>query len=373
MTAIKTHLNQKTSFTILLLLFCLFAINGQNNNQATNRFVSDFDNKIAVNSINLSNSKELDDNIRSIFHDTKGNYWFGTNDAGVYRYDGKSLVQFTVKDGLSNNQVQSIQEDKDGNIWFGTGLFNVSRFDRRSFTTFTKKEEFPFMAEDNHGWKLSQTDLWFYAGSGVYRYSDNSFVYLPLDNIQNKETQSSPFNLSRYAVYCLLKDKKGNMWFGTQAQGVCHYDGKSITWFKEKGLSGPAVLGIFEDSKGNLWFGNNGAGLFRYDGKILTNFTEENGLGNKDFIASGKSNPGTLARIYTINEDNYGNLWIGTVDSGVWRYDGKNLINYTTTDGLASNAVNTIYKDRNGDLWFGTDGDGICKFNGLTFEKFRIN
>lgn len=209
MTAIKTHLNQKTSFTILLLLFCLFAINGQNNNQATNRFVSDFDNKIAVNSINLSNSKELDDNIRSIFHDTKGNYWFGTNDAGVYRYDGKSLVQFTVKDGLSNNQVQSIQEDKDGNIWFGTGLFNVSRFDGKSFTTFTKKEEFPFMAEDNHEWKLTQNDLWFYAGSGVYRYSDNSFVYLPLDNIQNKETQSSPFNLSRYAVYCLLKDKKG--------------------------------------------------------------------------------------------------------------------------------------------------------------------
>ncbi len=373
MTSIKTHINKKTSFTILLLLFCLFAINGQNINQGTNRFVSDFDNKIAVNSINLSNSKELDDNIRSIFHDTKGNYWFGTNDAGVYRYDGKSLVQFTVKDGLSNNQVQSIQEDKDGNIWFGTGLFNVSRFDGKSFITFTKKEEFPFMAEDNHGWELSQTDLWFYAGSGVYRYSDNSFVYLPLDNIQNKETQSSPFNLSRYAVYCLLKDKKGNMWFGTQAQGVCHYDGKSITWFKEKGLSGPAVLGIFEDSKGNLWFGNNGAGLFRYDGKILTNFTEENGLGIKDFIASGKSNPGTLARIYTINEDNYGNIWIGTVDSGVWRYDGKNLINYTTTDGLASNAVNTIYKDRNGDLWFGTDGDGICKFNGLTFEKLRIN
>lgn len=76
------------------------------------------------------------------------------------------------------------------------------------------------MAEDNHGWKLSQTDLWFYAGSGVYRYSDNSFVYLPLDNIQNKETQSSPFNLSRYAVYCLLKDKKGICGLGHKHRGM---------------------------------------------------------------------------------------------------------------------------------------------------------
>lgn len=77
-----------------------------------------------------------------------------------------------------------------------------------------------------------------------------------------------------------------------------------------------------------------------------------------------------MARIYTINEDNFGNLWIGTVDAGVWKYDGNNLTNYTTKNGLTSNAVNCIYKDKNGELWFGTDGDGICKFNGNTFIKF---
>ncbi|MFN8346328.1 MAG: two-component regulator propeller domain-containing protein [Spirosomataceae bacterium] len=147
----------------------------------------------------------------------------------------------------------------------------------------------------------------------------------------------------------------------------------TFTWFTEKGLASPAVLGLFEDKTGNIWFGNNGAGLFRYDGKILTNFTEEKGLGNKDFRVSGKSGPGTLARIYSINEDTTGNLWIGTVDAGVWRYDGNNLTNYTTKDGLTSNAVNTIYKDKKGDLWFGTDGNGVCKFNGLSFTKFIGN
>ena len=55
---------------------------------------------------------KLDENIRSIFQDRKGNYWFGTNAAGVYRYDGKTLIQYTVNDGLSDNQILKIQEDE---------------------------------------------------------------------------------------------------------------------------------------------------------------------------------------------------------------------------------------------------------------------
>ena len=48
------------------------------------------------------------------------------------------------------------------------------------------------------------------------------------------------------------------------------------------------------------------------------------------------------------------------------------LTNYTTNDGLISNAINTIYKDRNGELWFETDENGICKFNGIGFTEIGI-
>lgn len=325
-------------------------------------------------------SAEIDENIRSIFQDNNGIYWFGTNAAGVYRYDpkqaaGKNLTQFTEKDGLANNQVQSIQEDNAGNIWFGTGRFGVSRFDSKTFTTFTTKESL----ELNNDWKKEPDNLWFYAGGGAYRYNPkravgHSLTYLPFPkpDFDAKYTSAPPENLSRYAVYCTLKDTKGNLWFGTQANGVCRYNGKTFTWFREKGLAGPAVLALFEDKNGNIWFGNNGSGLFRYDGKSLTNITEEKGLSNKEFSVSNKPGPGTLARIYSINEDNTGNLWIGTVDAGVWRYDGNQLTNYTAKDGLTSNAVNTIYKDQKGELWFGTDAAGMCKFNGLSFTKFVV-
>jgi ligand-binding sensor domain-containing protein len=288
------------------------------------------------------------------------------------------LTQFTEKDGLSNNQVQSIQEDKSGNIWFGTGGFGVSRYDGRGFTTFTNKKNLRLSINSDKEWKITPNDLWFNAGGGVYRYDGSTLTYLPLPktDFDTKYSKESPNRLSAYGVYCILKDRKGNLWFGTQNMGVCRYDGKHFTWLTEKGLKGPAVLGLFEDNNGNLWFGNNGYGLFQYDGKNLTNFTKEKGLSNDDFLktlkVSDKPVQNNLARIYSINEDSNGNLWIGTIDSGVWRYDGTNLTNYTTRDGLTSNAVNVIYKDKKGELCYGTDGVGVCKFNGRFFTKFAV-
>ncbi len=326
-----------------------------------------------INTISNVTSK-IDNNIRSIFQDKKGNYWFGTNAAGVYRYDGITLIQYTVSDGLSDNQIQSIQEDELGNLWFGTGLFGVSKFDGKKFTTFTHNEVLLLNNKTNINSYSELKSLWFYAGGGAFFYEDNKLIYLPIGKTDTdiKTSQNSPKNLSRFSVYTLLKDSKGNLWFGTQAAGVCRYDGNSFTWFTEKGLAGPAVLALFEDEKGNIWMGNNGAGLFCYDGKTLSNFSQEKKLDNPNFQLAGEEKPGTLARIYSINQDNNGTLWIGTVDNGVWFYDRKKITNYTSKDGLTSNAINTIYKDNNGEMWLGTDQDGICKFNGKIFTKFEI-
>lgn len=363
----KLILSPLTSITFLLIY--LSSCNGQIQNNSTNNETNIPNSTAQFDSLN-TNVISIDKNIRSIFQDRKGNFWFGTNGAGVYRYDTKTLTQFTVKEGLADNQVIYIQEDDLGNLWFESSNFDISKYDGKMFTTQTNKAN--ITNGSNADWKFKNNNLWFYAGGGVFRYSNLSLDYLPFVTKTTQGQTNIPFSLSRYGVYCILKDKKENIWFGTQAEGVCKYDGETLTWFKEKGLAGPAVLGLFEDSKGNLWFGNNGAGLFRFDGKKLTNFTEEKGLSNADFRASGKTGSGTLARVYSINEDNNGNIWIGTVDAGVWKYDGNNLTNYTTKDGLTSNAVNTIYKDKTGELWFGTDGNGICKFNGIGFTEFVI-
>lgn len=174
-------------------------------------------NKFDIDSFTAIEPSEIDNNIRSIFQDKNGNYWFGTNVAGVYSYNGKKTIQFTVKDGLSNNQVQSIQEDEFGNMWFGTGVFGVSKFDGKVFKTFTNKENLQFENGSADDWKIAQNDMWFYAGDGVFRWTGTSLVYLSLSNFNSKQSQNSPFDLGRYAVYSLLKDskKKSLVWYSS--------------------------------------------------------------------------------------------------------------------------------------------------------------
>src|SRR5687767_12034866 len=69
--------------------------------------------------------------------------------------------------------------------------------------------------------------------------------------------------------------------------------------------------------------------------------------------------------------DNAGNLWFGTTGDGVYRYDGKSFTNYTTDNGLSSNAVWSILEDRTGNIWFGTDS-GLSRYDGKSIASIPI-
>ncbi|VTR94154.1 Uncharacterized protein OS=Phaeodactylibacter xiamenensis GN=IX84_27095 PE=4 SV=1: Reg_prop [Gemmata massiliana] len=83
---------------------------------------------------------ELGKSVMYVMQAKNDTYWFGSNDRGAYRYDGKSLVNFTTKDGLVSNQIRGVQEDKSGNVYFAT-YEGISRFDGRAFTTLAASEK----------------------------------------------------------------------------------------------------------------------------------------------------------------------------------------------------------------------------------------
>jgi len=60
-----------------------------------------------------------------------------------------------------------------------------------------------------------------------------------------------------------------------------------------------------------------------------------------------------------------------TWDKGVYKYDGKNITNYSVKDGSKDVNLVSMYKNNQGDLWLGTPENGSFKFNGSTFEKFE--
>ena len=159
-------------------------------------------------------------------------------------------------------------------------------------------------------------------------------------------------------VSCVLEDRAGNLWFGTNGGGVSRYNGATWRTFSTAdGLADNDVTSILEDRAGNLWFGTLG-GVSRYDGSTWRTF------GSADGLASNN--------VSSILEDRAGNLWFGTFyGGGVSRYDGFTWRTFGTADGLASNDVRSLLEDRAGNLWFAT-GASVSRYDGSTWQTFTI-
>lgn len=343
-----------------LLLFCVTTImtscNGQTSNSNNHAALL---NEIGVVGDTV---KELGSNIMVIYQDKKNTYWFGSWKTGIYKYDGKNLINYTAKHGLFNNRVDDIKEDKSGNIYFAGMNPNstITKFDGQSFTN--------IVATPSNEWKLEANDLWlinaYQAKQKVYRFDGNILHELILPKPPELK---NPFD-----VYSIYKDRKGNIWFGTNPVGVCRYDGKSFEWiteddvteFRNEGANG--VRSITEDKNGDFWF-NTEKRYTIYDNTTLNGskfYTRHESIGSLD----GKNTKGLNEYLSTVR-DNENNLWFVTYRDGVWKYDGTKFKHYTVQRNSTDITLFSIYKDNNGDLWLGTHENGAYKFNGKRFEK----
>lgn len=306
---------------------------------------------------------ELGNSIMVVYQDKQDNYWFGSWEKGIYRYDGEEILNYTTKHGLLNNRIDEIKEDRFGNIYFTSANANseISKFDGKSFTT--------LKAIPSKDWKLDSTDLWFKYSYGntrkVYRYDGENLFELTFPNPPNL---TNPFD-----VYSIYKDRKGNVWFGTNPVGVCRYNGKSFDWiteedvteFRNEGANG--VRSILEDKNGDFWFNTE----FRYS--VYDNKTEKSDqfyTRHKSIGGLGGKKNSNLDEYLSCVIDNDQNLWFVTYLDGVWKYDGSKITHYPILENSKQIPVFSIYKDNDGVLWLGTHENGAYKFNGTAFEKF---
>nr|WP_290935754.1 two-component regulator propeller domain-containing protein [Haliscomenobacter sp.] len=120
---------------------------------------------------------------------------------------------------------------------------------------------------------------------------------------------------------------------------------------KLQGLKHGDITCMLQDKNGNIWFGTNGGGVSKYDGKFFTHFTEKEGLSNNI--------------VQSILEDKSGNIWFGTWGGGVSRLsrEGTSFTHFTEKEGLSNNIVQSILEDKSGNIWFGTFGGGVSRLS----------
>ncbi|MEB8330226.1 hypothetical protein OO009_12750 [Flavobacteriaceae bacterium KMM 6897] len=353
----KPYLRAKIYFLFFCLLILISSCNGQNKvNKQNNNHIepNTIGTKYALVTKTQPTKNALAENVHCSLLDKAGNLWFGTTGHGVFKYDGESFTNYTVKDGLGGNRVIDICEDEKGNILFGTDK-GVYYYDGKSIKEFLNNEG---LGEQSISELFvdSKGQIWIGTHhTGMYVYNGKS-----VNNLLSNDSIINDFGLTLNAINDITEDKTGNIWFASWAiasEGVIRYDGKTLLrQTKKQGIIDTKFHSVIEDKSGAIWAGSRDFGLLRYNGNSFTQILENNGPGNESIL--------------WILEDTNGNIWFTSGSKGVYRYDGNSFKNYTTEDGLIHNSVFTIVEGNDGNLWFGTRNVGLSRFDGESFKDF---
>lgn len=286
--------------------------------------------------------------VRTIFQDTGGNMWFGTQD-GPCRYDGTSLAYYDLRDESGAGvTVTAIVEDHEGAVWLGT-TGGVTRFDGETFTTFSEDDGMT----SKYVWSLFADAaglLWIGTYDGACRFDGKTFTPFPIPASTRVDTTFGP--TSPTVVWDIAQDKAGNMWFATEG-GAYKYDGETVSRVPVMEEEADTfVRCIRGDTQGGVWFSTRYKGMIRLKDGAFTNVSQEEGLSG---IEVGKA-----------CEDRSGNIWFSAENVGVYRYDGTAFTRFSKEDGLPSQAIHCVLEDGDGRMWFG-GWMGVWRRDGESF------
>ncbi len=150
---------------------------------------------------------------------------------------------------------------------------------------------------------------------------------------------------------CLAADSSGNIWVGTEGNGLWKYDIAMKAWTQfttNDGLGDDCVYALAFDQQKRLWAGHLNHGVSVYNGDKWRNYGILDGpLGDRVFAIAVSPNDG--------------NVWIAT-DMGLGRYSEKrqDWDYYTRASGLPSDQIQCLTFDKNGQLYAGTQCNGIA-------------
>ena len=305
--------------------------------------------------------------VTGIREDKEGNLWVGTIEGGLNKKakDTDEFIHFTFdrtkETSISTNSINGLLIDSENHLWaytWGTGIneIDLNIPNNQRFIRHTREDslglEGDFLScasEDplNKG-------IWFGTTRGLHFYNKTNkhFTRVLFEQSDNEFEGNSS----------LLIDRQHRLWWGT-SEGVFIMDLHSFalsqtkfdyTYLKYK-LDDPNSMKlekincIIEDKDGGIWLGSNGHGLYQAIEEspnqfTFRNYTRKDGLPNNYIIG--------------IVEDNYNNLWM-TTNYGISRLDRNTLFftNFTKEDGLPNNHFfgnAYYYSERDDLLYFGT-------------------
>jgi signal transduction histidine kinase len=288
------------------------------------------------------------DRIFSLYESRSGVLWIGTVEGGLTRLQDGVATTYTKRDGLPGNFISSIRGDAAGNVWINTsgGVAHFAGTKLEAYPAYRGRAVREFFLEARDG------SMWFRCGGDVVRFgSDGSIATL---------------HPAHPSVFLVHEARDGSVWiaFRDQYQLVRYYQGAfsyvplpQVGRRKLPGVFPVNSLATTEDADGELLL-LTPAGLVRI----------VDGRPKPPEPLPVPTNGHELPRVRSLLADREGNLWVGTIATGLARLRRAPLTAYGKDEGLSDTSFSTVFQDREGHIWLG--GDLLYWSDGHRFHLF---
>ncbi len=242
----------------------------------------------------------------AIHTDSQGNVWFG-GDCCLLKYTGEEWINFDLSNLLNSSMyyITSITSDSNNVLWIASGL-GLIKIDGSEWTVYN---------ENNSGLPITEivdltidkyNKLWIATREGLVKFDGiNWIVYSTLNS-----------GIPEDDLHALTSDNHGNIWIGDKDGRIIKFNGTDWTIYNTPVPYGPNVM-LFDDETGTLWMGELYGGII-----TLT----ESDSGANWTIYDHSNSPLNGERIYDLDMDKYGNIWIASTDGGLAVYNKENIV-----------------------------------------------
>jgi signal transduction histidine kinase/ligand-binding sensor domain-containing protein/DNA-binding response OmpR family regulator len=320
---------------------------------------------------NINSDSGLSSNsINTIFRDSQGYLWVGTN-FGLNRYDGYAMKvykhDFTKENSLVNNYIFSIEQDADGVLWIqsksGMSSYN---YETETFENSVKNI------------LLSRSIIDDYLDNVICSPKNTAHIVndynVVIYNHQKKKTVRVEKQNEHVSYQNGCFDAQENLWLTDSKQSIYKVNastGKIIFNYsnlikKEKNQNNSS---IFVDKRNKLWIIINFQRLYFFDpvtSKII------------DFKQDVKNASFNKYPIRSIVEDDYSRMWIATDHGGIALLNPFTFETSVITENekqvfsLSENSITALFADKDGAVWVGTYKQGVDYFHPLN-RRFITN
>lgn len=284
--------------------------------------------------------------INTLYTDRRNNLWIGSYDQGY-------AVRSTAKERFNNNNylitqlqnksVYSVAATSDGNLWIATLADGLFVYDSARARVFKADSRFADVTTVLAG---PDDSVWLAKifGNSVARcrYANNTLTVTREYAIVGPQAMES--------------DAEGNVWVTTGGGQVVRIGADGEAESVRPSASTNFISGLEPLGDGKALIGQFVDGLATVDGASMTSAPLPVPRSQwQRCISSGKLVPTDLCH------DSFGQLWIGTVGSGLLKYDLE-ADSIRRCPGISCSDIAAIEEDRLGNIWISTQY-GLCHYD----------